>query len=180
MEMLISEEYKKKIQEKHQQHKKWGGAVIAKGPKIDFIAKISNSKSILDYGSGKNSFEKEIKSMYDIVPYSIHNYEPGIEELSGDPPCCDMTICIDVMEHVEPECVDAVFKHIFNKTNKIVMFNISCVPAGGAFANGDNLHLTVRPPLWWLDKARKHGFEIIESISGIKHVEFIAKPVGSA
>jgi hypothetical protein len=84
------------------------------------------------------------------------------------------------MEHIEPEFVDNVFKHIFDKTNKIVMFNISCVPAGGAFANGDNLHLTVRPPLWWLDKARKHGFEIIESIGGPKHVEFTAKPVGSA
>ena len=34
----------------------------------------------------------------------------------------DMTVCVDVLEHIEPEKLDAVLDHIYQKTNKIILF----------------------------------------------------------
>lgn len=64
--------------------------------------------------------------------------------------------CTDVLEHIPPADVDAVLTNIFaNAAN--VFFQISTVPdLAGALIN-QQLHLTVKPAAWWLDKMREHG-----------------------
>ncbi len=63
----------------------------------------------------------------------------------------DLGLCADVMEHIPTYLVDTVLHNIISRTDK-TFFNISLAPD----VRGD-LHLTVRPFRWWLNKLKKYG-----------------------
>ncbi len=62
--------------------------------------------------------------------------------------------CTDVMEHIPPEKVDTVLKNIM-KAAQHVFFAISCMPDDFGATIGEELHLTVRPFAWWLEKFKQ-------------------------
>jgi hypothetical protein len=165
MKNLISEEYKSLIVERHYKTK-WGGAAEHKQKFIKECADKYGVKSILDYGAGFGQFKDLMNKDYP-GQFEIHEYEPGIIGKDKDPAVCDMTISLDVLEHIEPDKIDNVLQHIYDKTNKIAFHNICCVPAHGSFPNGQNFHLLVKHPNWWLEKF-KDKWNIIESTSGGK------------
>lgn len=67
--------------------------------------------------------------------------------------------CTDVMEHIQPECVDAVISNIM-AVSQAVFFQISTVPDSLGGLIGQDLHLTVRPHAWWHDKFKALGFTV--------------------
>jgi len=151
MEKYISKEYRKQIEEYHAK-KSWGGAVRGREQELNMYMKMTNSSSILDYGSGSGDYKRHTHWTWEDPGYTIHEYEPGKPELAGDPPVCDASICIDVMEHIETDKVDNVIKHIYDKTNHWTYQNIALGAANGAFPNHVNLHLTIKPADWWMEK----------------------------
>lgn len=178
-EQFVSKKYSDMLRLKHQQLKKkngggWGGAVQGKVLIIDRYIKLTDSKSVLDYGSGSGAFRRDLEQLRGDA--DIHEYEPGHEELSAEPPVCDATVCIDVMEHVEPELVDNVLQEIYDKTRKFAYIGVCCVPSGGAFDDGTNLHLLVKPPVWWIHKLEEYPWEIINlNVANNKHIQIIVK-----
>ena len=64
--------------------------------------------------------------------------------------------CTDVMEHIEPEKVDAVLVNIFRSAEN-VFFQISLVPDNMGALIGHPLHLTVQPFEWWVEKLSCFG-----------------------
>jgi len=151
---VISEEYRKKL-EQVTKHMPWGGAVNSSVPKIHEYAIQHDCKSILDYGSGKSDF---YNTMYELFPnhqFVINQYEPARPEFSMDPEISDMTVCVDVLEHIEPDKLDNVLDHIYNKTNKIFYFKVCLLPSHGTFEDGTNLHLIIQPKEFWLEKLEK-------------------------
>ena len=152
---LFSEEYQQELIAKHNK-KGWGGAVQGKGGTINTYMELSRAKSVLDYGAGSSAFRKEIEVQFPKYKYTIHEYEPGRVELSNDPPVCDASICFDVMEHIEPEYVDNVIKHIYDKTNYWTFQDICLKASYNYFPSGKNLHLTVKPAEWWIEKLKDH------------------------
>lgn len=64
--------------------------------------------------------------------------------------------CTDVMEHIEPEKVDAVLVNIFRSAEN-VFFQISLVPDNMGVLIGHPLHLTVQPFEWWVEKLSCFG-----------------------
>jgi hypothetical protein len=56
------------------------------------------------------------------------------------------------MEHIEPECVDAVLDDLQRLTKRYILMTISTQPANKTLADGRNTHVTVRPADWWVPK----------------------------
>jgi len=165
MKNLISNKYKDLIVQRHKKTK-WGGAVEHKQKFIKKHADEYSCKSILDYGSGYGMMKQLMQEDYP-NEYEIHEYEPGIVGKDLDPIACDMTISFDVLEHIEPNKIDNVLQHIYDKTNKIAYHNICCIPAQGSFPDGRNFHLLVKKPSWWIKKF-EDKWDIISSSSGAK------------
>jgi len=170
MENLVSKEYKEKLVAFHNK-RKWGYAFTKDDPTTVYkYMALSESNSLLDYGAGYGEFKKQMDDEYPNAKFNIHEYEPGIVGKDEDPPVCDATVSFDVLEHVEPNKIDDVLQHIYNKTNKWAYLVICCIPARKTFPDGQNLHLLVREPEWWLEKL-KYDWDIVTQVrTGPKNV----------
>jgi hypothetical protein len=67
--------------------------------------------------------------------------------------------CIDVMEHIPPDQVDAVIRNIMDAAED-VFFQISTVDDRMGSLIGKHLHLTVKPHDWWRDTFWRLGFHV--------------------
>lgn len=157
LENLISNDYRKLLEERHSKWDgMWGGHIDSK---IKFIYKYAleyDCKSILDYGAGSRHFIKGMNTLYPDHSFIINEYEPGRKELAKDPPASDLTVCLDVLEHIESEKLDLVLEHINDKTNKIMYFSACTIASYSTFPNGQNLHLIIENKDWWVEKLSKY------------------------
>lgn len=64
--------------------------------------------------------------------------------------------CTDVMEHIPPDEVDRVLVNIL-KSASHVFFQIDCGADNCGRLIGESLHLTVKPPHWWIKKLNEIG-----------------------
>ena len=125
----------------------------------DVVRQISQSgrKTILDYGCGRQTLKAVLGPAFNVTCY-----DPAIEGLDTPPEPADVVVCSDVLEHVEPECVDAVIQHISDLTERLAIIIVSLRPAQKTLADGRNAHISLQKPEWWLSKLRRH-FVISES-----------------
>jgi 2-polyprenyl-3-methyl-5-hydroxy-6-metoxy-1,4-benzoquinol methylase len=61
----------------------------------------------------------------------------------------DIVACTDVLEHIEPDCLDDVLKDIRRCTKKVAFLLIATRPAIKVLADGRNAHLIQQPYTWW-------------------------------
>jgi hypothetical protein len=61
-------------------------------------------------------------------------------------------VCLDVLEHIEEECIDDVLDHLEELTEAFGFFSIDTGPAKKVMADGRNAHVLQRPPEWWLPR----------------------------
>ena len=69
-------------------------------------------------------------------------------------------MCTDVLEHIEPDCVDMVIEDIFRLTKRAAFLVIANRPALRALPDGRNAHLIQEGPEWWLPKLWSVGFSL--------------------
>ena len=55
----------------------------------------------------------------------------------------------DVLEHIFISDIPYVIHDVFSYSKKLVIINVACYEASALLPNGENTHITVRPPLWW-------------------------------
>lgn len=154
--MLISNNYKKLNKELHLNNKEYGTSALNYLPAIANFAMQLEANSIIDYGCGKGLLKKEIGDKIEVV-----EYDPAIEGKDKDPKPCDMLVSVDVMEHIEPECVDDVVAHIAEKALKGAFITICTVPAKKMLSDGRNAHICLESCGWWVDKFTKHFTHIV-------------------
>jgi hypothetical protein len=96
-------------------------------------------------------------------------YDPAIESFSQLPSPADLVICWDVLEHVEPNCLDSVLAHIKSLAIKSVYLVIATrADSSKLLPDGRNPHLIVKPAQWWIDTALNYWGSISATV--------IAKP----
>ena len=61
-----------------------------------------------------------------------------------------IVLCFDVLEHVFINDVPWVINDLFKYATKCIVINVACYNAAALLPNGENAHITVRPPSWWL------------------------------
>ena len=147
---LISEEYRKLNEQLHE-NPEYGSRNAPRWVKvIKDLTWEFETFSVLDYGCGKGNLAKMMTNM------PVKNYDPAVPELSAIPTPEDIVICTDVMEHIEPECLDDVIDDLKRVTNIVLVVNIALRPAKKTLADGRNAHLIVKDIEWWMGKFLKY------------------------
>jgi hypothetical protein len=108
--------------------------------------------SVLDYGCGKTNwdvpgFHDEMTARQFFGVNDVHLYEPGLG--LDDRVLSDAVVCFDVLEHVFIADVSSVVWDLFSHARVAVICNVACYPARAILPNGENAHVSVRPPMWW-------------------------------
>ena len=105
---------------------------------------------ILDYGCGANTnLAKNIKVDHKL---RYQAYDPAVPRFDRQPVPAEMVCCIDVLEHVEPDKLDAVLDHLVSLTEAVIFMTVDTGPAKRTLDDGRNAHLTQQPMQWWLPK----------------------------
>jgi hypothetical protein len=110
--------------------------------------------SVLDYGCGGSDwrcdgFDDETGQSA-IEYFKIQNayrYEPARK--LDERQTVDCVISFDVLEHIFISDVPSVLRDMFSYATKLIVINVACYPAAAKLPNGENAHVTVRPPIWW-------------------------------
>lgn len=154
--MLISDNYRQLNETLHSEQAfgisgyKWGGAIA-------WLAHHHQITHILDYGAGQQTLKKSLESNPAI---RVDCYDPAIPALATQPQPTEMVTCTDVLEHIEPEHLDAVLDDIQRIAFRNVFLVIPTGPAAKFLADGRNAHLIQKPLAWWLPKIMQR-FDII-------------------
>lgn len=127
--------------------------------------------SVLDYGAGSGALADELEKLFRQI--SVTRYDPFAPRWrdGAEPGVHDVVNCSDVMEHVEPQCVENTLKYIAARTRFIATFSIGIEDAEKTLPNGDNAHITLRSPQWWARKLQKH-FVVVEAVGNDTEVKF--------
>lgn len=124
-----------------------------------YVAGMANevfATSILDYGCGQGSLGRAMRAS----GWPVTDYDPAIKGKDAPPEPADLVVCTDVLEHVEPDCIDAVLDDLKRVTRKRAFIVVSLVPAGKDLPDGRNAHILLQPREWWAEKLA-HRFELV-------------------
>jgi len=110
----------------------------------------TGAKSLSDYGAGKCNLHRGLVSC-GLGDFEYLPYDPAFPDY-GDPKPADLVCCIDVLEHIEPEFVDAVIADLAAITTRFGFFSIARGPAEKSLSDGRNAHLVQKPSSWWLPR----------------------------
>ncbi len=141
-----------------------GGSLLRHISIVGKLARHTDAKSVLDYGSGKGLLyeEKNLKLPGgNVIPSveefwgvdTIQLYDPGVEEFAARPDSSfDGVVSTDVLEHIPEEDIDWVLAECFGFARRFLYMNIASYPAKKILPNGWNAHVTIRPPDWWRER----------------------------
>ena len=154
--MLITEEYRA-MQEKLHENKGYGIVGRQFGKMVSAIVDNAGIDSVLDYGAGHNMSLRETLKPDRPITYTA--YDPGVPELAELPEPAELVCIIDVLEHIEPDCLDAVLDHLEELTQAVLFGTVCTREAKKTLSDGRNAHLIVKPMKWWLNKLWERDFE---------------------
>jgi len=142
----------------------WASHGASHAPMVKAFMQEIGAKTVLDYGCGQGTLQSALK------PIKVQLYDPGVVHRDGLPKPADLIVATDVLEHVEPEKLDNVLRHIFLLADKGAYLSISCTPARETLPDDRNAHLIVQPPEWWIDRLSKIGWASIRSdlVKGVR------------
>lgn len=140
--------------------------------KVEGLYKKYNCTSLLDYGAGARRLEREIGPKL-----NMKSYDPAIPKIAAPPEPADLVVATDVMEHIEPECIEDVMAHIRSLTRVVFFSVIGMEPAMKFLSDGRNAHVLLRSRDWWLDLYGKHKFAIDDvTEKGARSLIVVARP----
>ncbi|NQU60858.1 MAG: hypothetical protein HQ512_06980 [Rhodospirillales bacterium] len=111
--------------------------------------------TVLDYGCGKSTLRTALTKLEGDIhtnDKTWQDYDPCIPGKDAAPKPADLVVCTDVLEHIEPEFLDAVLDDLKRLTKKSLFVLVATRPAKKTLADGRNAHLTIEPVKWWVPK----------------------------
>lgn len=139
---------------------------------IDYLKDLK-AKIVLDAGCGRGDLSAEMaRWLYNVTACDLCDadsfvkrhallacpkitfFQCNLADMPFGDDAFDAAICVDVMEHVFPEDVDAVFRELMRVTRKAYL-QIACYPSH--HGEHRDLHRSIHSPGWWRSKAREHG-----------------------
>jgi hypothetical protein len=137
-------------------------------PRIRRLIKLTEAKTILDYGAGKgqqylplritDEVERieypDIRSFWGVE--EIRCYDPGYQPFQVLPSgTFDGVVCTDVLEHCPEEDIPWILDELFAFARKFVYANVACFPARKRLPSGGNAHCTIKPVRWWEEQLER-------------------------
>jgi hypothetical protein len=148
--MLITPEYAALNADLHLRDEKYGAGAWRKSVDILDIIQTAGYSTILDYGCGKGSLKDALDG------YDVREYDPAISGKDSAPQPAELVCCLDVLEHVEPERIDAVLADLARLTQNEMFFVVATRPSTQILQDGRNAHLIVEDADWWRDRIQQH------------------------
>lgn len=142
---VITDEYRRLNETMHNTNPVYGVSGHLYSDDVLRLCMSLDTHDVLDYGCGKNTLANSL-------PFVIKKYDPAIRMFHEEPEPAEVVVCTDVMEHIEPECLDSVIKHIHKLTKKVAYLVIATRAANKTLEDGRNAHLIVEEPIWWVNK----------------------------
>jgi hypothetical protein len=143
---LISPEYQAQCEQYHKENPAWGSGPAQHFHRILNFLEEFKSREVIDYGCGKGMLSSvDTKRKY-------RNYDPCVPQFKERPLPTGLLVCVDVLEHIEPESIDAVLEDIGFLTMGRCLLVISTVPAHDILPDGRNAHISLYPYEWWFNK----------------------------
>lgn len=159
--MLISDQYRRLNRALHDE-----GSYGRKGDKwaarVQQLIERFEPRDILDYGCGQGALGRALDR-------TIREYDPAIAGKDARPEPADLVVCTDVLEHVEPECLDGVLDELQRLTRVCLFAVVSTRPAKKFLADGRNAHLIIEPWSFWEEKLASR-FRVSETSANHKEV----------
>lgn len=170
--MLISEEYRELNRRLHSENPDFGTDTFGWSRWAFELAKENAYETVLDYGCGKG----RLSAYFLDNGRPVSEYDPAIAGKDSEPAPADLVVCTDVLEHIEPVHLNAVFRDLRRVTKKRLFATIFCGPASKKLPDGRNAHLIQKPGAWWRSKLLDH-FQILfwEERRHIVAAELVAK-----
>jgi hypothetical protein len=121
------------------------------------IARIEGCRTVLDYGCGKGTLARALEAT-DLL---VGEYDPGVpgKDVQQDHPS-DLVVCLDVMEHIEPECFEAVMADLKRLAGKLLFVVAVTKLSKRIMADGRDTHLSLHDNAWWAKQFTARGFRI--------------------
>lgn len=154
---VITDAYLSQQRELHK-NPNYGVASLAYAPIVRQLIGEVAARSISDYGAGKRNLKLKLDEL-GVTGIEYFPYDPAFPEY-GEPRPADLVCCIDVLEHIEPDCLDAVLGDLQAIVRKFGFLTIHTGPAVKVLNDGRNAHLIQRPASWWLPLLCRH-FEVV-------------------
>lgn len=169
MGCLITTEYLSLNRQLHE-NEHYGTGGYRRVPDVMALALKVDAKTILDYGCGKSTLKKSLT-----MP--VREYDPAIPGKDSPPMPADMVVCTDVLEHVEPECLEEVIRDIRRLSLKATYVVVHTTPAQKTLADGRNAHLIQEKEDWWAERLGRY-FDISIKKSNDRESAFVLIPKG--
>lgn len=137
-----------------------GLSVLQHAAQIGELIRATGTLSVLDWGAGAGDAYRKPHRVHQRwgVPMPVR-YDPAFPKfarsVAGER--FDGVICTDVLEHIPEVNLDAAIQTLFGHAQRFVFASVCCRPAEKTFADGTNLHVTLRPLQWWLDTFEDHA-----------------------
>lgn len=142
-----------------------------------------SATSLLDYGSGKaEGYNSAVvktpggEAVRGLQQYwgldAVTHYDPGYEPFSDLPgQQYDGVISTDVLEHCPKQDIDWILREIFSYSRIFVFCTVAVYPANKKLPTGENAHVTIESPGWWLNKfgAARDEFPLIRYHLAVMH-----------
>jgi len=116
------------------------------------ILKQFDISTLLEYGCRGGNYESpgfdgdaSAKEFFDLE--EIYLYEPTryIDQRRK----ADAVLCFDLLEHLFIADLPSTVREMFCLADRLLIVNTACYAARSWLPNGENAHVTVRPPQWW-------------------------------
>ena len=168
----ISDNYLAQQRELHK-NPNYGVASISYAPIVRQILDQTGAKSLADYGAGKCNLQKALHSQGK-TDFAYFPYDPAFPEY-GPPKPAALVCCIDVLEHVEEDYLDAVLLDLKGMVTGRGFLSVHTGPAAKSLPDGRNAHLIQKPSSWWLPRICAY-FEVTHLQPGMGGFWLVVEP----
>lgn len=155
--MLITEPYREQYRRMYEEGHRYG---IQGGGWADAIAitLVENAcETVIDYGCGRGTLSSALSAR----GFRVLGYDPAIPGNDAVPrELADAVVSTDVLEHVEPECLDDVLDHVRGLTKVVGFHVICCRKAKRRLPDGSNPHRSVHHADRWVNELRKRFTDV--------------------
>ena len=130
-----------------------GLSVLSGAESIGEMVREHQAQTLLDFGSGAGDAYASPHLLHERwgvpAPTLYDPAFPGIDTPLASDFRVDGVICSDVLEHVPMAGCEDIIATLFEHANRFVWASVCTRAAKKSFANGMNMHVTVRPIEWW-------------------------------